>query len=400
MPHDVRDPGAPTSALRLRPRRPPRSWVRRLKRTAIVTLLLLALPMVSLTRALTYPGNAPTSVRLVEWIRDSGGSGIVDAVENWWYTRHPPPATGLVSSPLQSQAGNHAAAPATLRPLPVIRLLTHVPALAGEGTWHVVSVAPTGGPHPGRPTLLTTWFRPDPRHTPVVVGVALLPRDATSVHLVAGTREPIPGLRSPEGARVPPDRRAALVAVFNAGFKTRDSRGGWYAHGKVAVPLVRGAASLVISNDGTVDIHAWKAPSGRVPAGVEAVRQNLALIVQHGAVVSGLDSNAGQRWGSSRNQFQYTWRSGIGVDAAGDLLYVAGRNLTLTTLARALADSGALTGMELDIHSSMVAFTAFTHGAPPGPKGYPATRLLAAMPHPLDRYLVADQRDFFFVTTR
>ncbi|WP_088288658.1 phosphodiester glycosidase family protein [Kineosporia sp. A_224] len=385
-----------------RPGRPRRPRRRRLRLAAIVALLLLTVPAVSLTRALTYPGSAPASVRVVEWVRDNGGAGTVDALENWWYTRHPPPATGTATDPLAPQV--HTAAPAApaaaAAQLPRVRLLPLTRALAGEGRWRVAASAPAGSAHPGRPTLFTTWFRPDARHATVVVAGALLPRGATALHLVAGTREPVPGLHSPEGFRVPTAQRGALVAVFNAGFKTQDSRGGWYAHGRAVVPLVKDAASLVIADDGTATVRAWTGASRSVPAGVSAVRQNLALVVDHGAVVPGLTSNTGQHWGSSHNQFQYTWRSGVGTDAAGNLLYVAGRGLTLPTLAAALVDAGAVTGMELDIHTGMVAFTAFPHAAPTGSKGYTTMKLLTTMPQPRDRYLVADQRDFFYVTAR
>ena len=37
---------------------------------------------------------------------------------------------------------------------------------------------------------------------------------------------------------------------------------------------------------------------------VVAVRQNLALIVDHGRPAPGLDANSGKRWGSYENQHQ------------------------------------------------------------------------------------------------
>jgi len=61
---------------------------------------------------------------------------------------------------------------------------------------------------------------------------------------------------------------------------------------------------------------------------VTAVRQNLDLIVDHGALVSGLaDSNSGL-WGGTVDNKVYVWRSGAGVDAHGNLVYVGGPGLT------------------------------------------------------------------------
>ena len=42
-----------------------------------------------------------------------------------------------------------------------------------------------------------------------------------------------------------------LAAAFNSGFRMQDAQGGFYADGVTAVPLVAGAASLVINSDGT-----------------------------------------------------------------------------------------------------------------------------------------------------
>ena len=53
---------------------------------------------------------------------------------------------------------------------------------------------------------------------------------------------------------------------------------------------------------------------------VVAVRQNLALVVDNGRPVNGLTSNSGLRVGSYENQGQYTCRSGVVVDPAGNLI--------------------------------------------------------------------------------
>ncbi|WP_353359358.1 hypothetical protein [Mycobacterium sp.] len=67
----------------------------------------------------------------------------------------------------------------------------------------------------------------------------------------------------------------------------------------------------------------------------------------------------------------------------------------MATLATALAHVGAVTGMELDIHSGMEFFSSWrSDGGSSKPH-----RLLAAMEGPVDRYLRPDQRDFFYFTT-
>lgn len=396
---------------------PPRRRPRHRRRWVLLAILvLLALPVTSYIRALTYPGQATWSERSVEWVRDHGGGGVVDAVENWYYSRQQPSATGR---PQDIPSGPAAApGPGAGRPTrsPVccasVRLVDPMRPLTGEGSWHTTGA---GG------VLWTTWFRPDPAHLPVTVAAVVVPVGKARLHLMPGTREPVPGLVPVRQTQVPAADRHDLLATFNGGFKTQDSRGGWYANGRMAAPLREGRASLVIYRSGAWQVGAWGATvpapttspvSGAgssavttsapaVPPGpltltrdVVAVRQNLNLIIDHGAIVPGLKANSHGLFGTSHTQFQYTWRSGVGTDAHGDLVYVAGGGLTLASLAEAMWRAGVVEGMQLDIHTGMVIFDVIDHQGPPAH----AHRLLPAMHSSRYRYLKPDQRDFFYLT--
>jgi hypothetical protein len=175
-----------------------------------------------------------------------------------------------------------------------------------------------------------------------------------------------------------------------------DARGGFRSGTSEPVPLRAGSASFVVRTDGTATVGQW----GRdVGPGVDvmSVRQNLDLAVDQGRPVLGLDANGSGRWGSEKNQLQYTWRSGVGVDAAGNVIYVGGNHLTLTTLGTALVEAGVVRGMELDIHTNKVDYFTYTHPSDAGPSAH---RLLPDMPGRDDRYLVRDLRDFFVATLR
>jgi hypothetical protein len=362
---------------------PPTVSTRRL--IAVCTVLVLIGPTVSYLRALTYPGNAGVGVRTVEWIRDSGGAPVVDAVENWWFTRHAP--TGPAPDPgLLPRAGTPPA-PGVVSALPALPMAPPVP---GEGVWSTGRQAVGGAP-----ALFTTFVRPDAAHPSVIAGIARFDRRLVRGRLIAGTKEP-DAQSWPEGGQVPAADRAGLVAAFNSGFKMVSAHGGFYADGRHVRQLRNGAASLVIDRTGQMSVGMW-GRDARLGPDIAAVRQNLELIVDNGAPVPGLQVNARGRWGSARNQLQYTWRSGVGVDAAGNLYYAGGNQLTLTSLARALATAGVVRGMELDIHPRMVDL--FTYR--PGPDGAPVpSPLLPAMPGPSTRYLEPDQRDFVAVTLR
>jgi hypothetical protein len=109
-----------------------------------------------------------------------------------------------------------------------------------------------------------------------------------------------------------------------------------------------------------------------------------------------LGSAGSSRWGTSRNQLQYTWRSAIGTTPDGRLLYVAGDRINLEQLAFGLARAGADIGMQLDIHPALVSFNAYR----PGPLGPVGEKLLPSMQRPASRYLSPDQRDFFMLLAR
>lgn len=367
------------------------------RRLLLVALVLLVLfPGVSYTRALAAPGGAGWQVQSVEWVRDHGGAPVVNWLENWWYARHPPssaaPAAGSVpgtsaaggSAGVGTAAPPGAAAPAPLPPL------TGMSALPGEGRW-----TPGRLDAAGAPALYTTFVRPDPAHPSVLAGVAWMRASDTTGHLVAGLQQPGGG-SWPGGGQISPSDVPSLVATFNSGWKFRDIDGGFYLDGRTGSPLRDGEASVVIDDQGRVTVGQW----GRdvtMTAHVQAVRQNLALVVDGGRPVPGLGENGNGRWGSSHNQLQYTWRSGLGTDASGNLVYIAGNSMSLRELADAMAQAGIQRGMELDIHSRMVDFASWQ----PGSSGTPTpTKLLPDMPVPADRYLNPDQRDFFYLTLR
>lgn len=363
----------------------------RRRRVAVIALFavaaLVTLPTVSYARALTAPGSATMSMRTVDWIRAHHGNTAINIIENWYYTHHQPAAgpPDPATLPHIPVSGPGASAPPPLPTLP------GVARLPGEATWSPGRTDPHG-----RPLIYTGYLRPDPRHLSVVAGVAWMRAGGSIAHLVAGTAQPGGG-GWPGNAAVPASDVPDLVATFNSGFKMADIRGGFYLDGRTAQPLRAGQASLVIDRQGHITVGAWGGEV-RMSSDVVAVRQSLEMIVESGRPVAGLAANPSGRWGSSHNQLQYTWRSGLGVDKHGDLLYVAGNRMNLATLAAAMADAGVQRGMQLDIHDGMASFASWKPAAGGG-TGTP-TKLLPAMSRSAWRYIAPDQRDFVYLSAR
>jgi hypothetical protein len=261
------------------------------------------------------------------------------------------------------------------------------PALPGEGTWQ-----PAIGARLARGyAIYSTQLRPAPGYPGA--GIAWINTAATRLALYAGTGEPYgswPNQGDVSGPQTP-----TLLAAFNAGFKIYSYDTGWYEQGRSAVPLQAGAASLTIFSNGSATVGDWGRDVGLGPT-VAAVRQNLALLVDHGQPVP--TANDPGRWGAVLGGGSYTWRSGVGVTPAGDLVYVAGAELDPLLLARLLVAAGSLRAMELDINPEWVSFSTFTHsgGVADGRLGG-GTNLLAGMYFQPDHYLQPFARDFFAV---
>ena len=241
--------------------------------------------------------------------------------------------------------------------------------------------------------MYAAFLRPDPVHTSLVTAVAWM--DPTVVRLVGYAGVVEPGGSWTNEAPIPSFARPALLAAFNSGFKMRDARGGYYADGRTARPLVPGAATMVISPNGVPNIGQWGRDFTLGPS-VAFARQNLALIVDGGQPVADL-ATGNAKWGSTVGNAVYVWRSGAGITADGAIVYAAGNGLSASTLAAVLTRAGAVRAMELDINSTWVDF--FTYG-PNLLGGISVYKLLPDMRPSTNNYLTASSRDFIAVFRR
>ncbi|MDQ6839936.1 MAG: phosphodiester glycosidase family protein [Actinomycetota bacterium] len=373
----------------------------------VVVALLITTALVG---AATSPGNESYSAKLADWLRSHHASALVTPVESWYYqsqaptkggrpqalnalppaapTTTAPPATPSVPAPpivgpLPSAVTPHLPPPANL-PLVVS------PALPGEGQWQAV------GPlvH-GRPGMYEAQFRADSTYTSQITSAVWIDPKALALSLVPGSREPGGSWSEPPDLSGPAE--AAALAAFNGGFRFADAHGGFYLDGRQAVPLRDGAASVVISADGKVDIGAWGSEVSMKP-GVKAVLQNLVPIVDHGQPAPSATYKDASIWGTTVRTATVVPRSGLGVTANGGLVYVAGPALTALTLAESLQRAGAVRAMALDLNPEWVTFNFFNHTDPSG--ATTATKLYPSMRRPAERYLgpTSESRDFFVVS--
>ena len=257
------------------------------------------------------------------------------------------------------------------------------PALPGEGVW-----AATGPLVNGSPPVLVTTFRPDPLYPQMTAGVAWMDQTRTRLGFYPGRYEPVGnGPRGP--MEVPIALRSGLLATFNSGFRIEDGKGGVYANGISWSPLQRGMATVVGLADGRVDVRSWSG-GPRPGSEVSFARQNLPLIVDGGRPNPNLSD--GPEWGATLGNAIRVWRSGLGVDRRGNLIYAAADQQTVGSLAAILVHAGAVRAMELDINYQWVSFISYAQSG-----GRDPSKLLFGIDHGGARYLVPDDRDFFAV---
>jgi hypothetical protein len=370
---------------------PPLPLWRRVRRVVLLAAAICLVPVaISWVQAMNRPRNVSLSIATVEWVRQQGGNPLVSQVENWYYELNAPSKGGppLKSLPqvgvADASSGSEEPAHPIYRP-PPIKPLMH-PALAGEGVWHAASA--TAGRRP--PVLLTT-FRSDPEYPQFVAGVAWIDSGRTHLAYVPGLAEP-PELENRGPAEVPPSKRDKLAATFNGGFPLETSNAGLIYRGEVLAPMVNGIATLVEYRGGRIDIRPWQ-NGEKVNPKIVFAKQNLPPIIDEGKLNPNLSD--GPEWGATVNNAVRVWRSGLGVDRRGNLIYAAANYQTVESLAQILQQAGAVRAMELDINEDWTSFITYRHSGAEEP-----SNLLPEMFRPDTRYLEPDERDFFAVYVR
>jgi hypothetical protein len=345
----------------------------------------------SIGNALTVPGSDSTAARLAEWSRDHGLGGVVTWLERQQYNRHPPaiggtPAHGIPTAPgavHQTPPARRVADPGLPAP-PPIKPFAAGPKLPGEGEWQTVVTV-----H-GHPAVRVASLRPDAEHTSYVATAMWLDPTFVAGRLHPGYHDPGGHWQAPTS--LTPALRRTVVAAFNSGFRLNgDSHGGYYSEGRTVLPLVRGAASLVLGDNGVATVGSWGSEVRMTP-GIASVRQNLVLLVDHGEVNSACATGGQAEWGNTIGQTAFIDRSGFGVTATGAEVYVGGPALSVCTLGKLMRAAGVVRGMELDINPDWVSGVYF-HDSPDGPpEGF---RLYPTQKVSPRHYLSPSSRDWY-----
>ncbi|HKT43981.1 MAG TPA: phosphodiester glycosidase family protein [Gaiellaceae bacterium] len=364
-------------------RLPRRRW-----RWGAAALVLLSPVFYSYTSTMVQPSSLPLGVRSVEWLRTNHMNWLVDEAESVYYRWKAPKKGGAQLKALPSigvpQVRVRAATRRSPWPPPIEPVFRHP--LPGEGAWKA-----TGPPLDGGPPVLVTTFRTELAYPRIVAYVAWFDHTRTALAWYPGRYEP-PRAPARGPFFIPYDQRWRLLATFNGGFTYVDGHNGSAVNGTTNEPLAPGLATLVGYRDGRVAILRWSG-GPNAPASFAWARQSLPPIVWNGELNPAL--NDGPQWGLTLGNAVRVWRTGVGIDRRGNLIYAAANDQTVTTLARILQRAGAVRAMQFDINPEWPTLITYAHRHRLVP-----TEVVPNPMQPPTRYLVPDDRDFVAVYRR
>jgi len=240
------------------------------------------------------------------------------------------------------------------------------------------------------PSIYTTEFRPAVTQPSVIAYASWIRTSTTDLALYLGYEGPGTTTTLPRGPEeVPPTVTNRLLATFNSGFYEKDLAGGFYTNHTLYYPMVNGLATVERFTNGRVDVVRWT--GGPRPAGnIVMARQNLPLLVNVGAATPLSANNSA--WGATLGRVPAVWRSALGIDANGNLIYVAAPYQTSASLAALLVRLHAVRAMQLDINPAWPIFVTY------GGAGAQSPSLFVANPNQVaSRFLSVSKKDFFAV---
>ncbi len=366
----------------------------RMRWVALAVLMLLLPVGYSYGTTMLQPSSLPLRVRSVEWVRDHHGNWLVDEVEHIYYSWKAParggpqlqtlPSLGVPAAGVSPSVRGPGETHATAWPPPIEPVFSRP--LPGEGIWR-----PTGPRVDGHPPVLVTTFRTERDYPRIVAYVAWFDHNLTSLAFYPGRYEP-PNAPVRGPMKVPNDQRGRLLATFNSGFTYVDGHNGSSINGHTYEPLRDGLATLIGNRDGSLDVRTWTGGPNAGPD-VAFARQSLPLIIQNGRLNPALNNSS--QWGYTLGNAVRVWRTGVGIDRRGNVIYAAANDQTVTTLARILQRAGAVRAMQFDINPEWPSLITYSHRG-----GLGATKIVPNVMQPVRRYLVPDDRDFFAVYGR
>ena len=321
-----------------------------------------------------------------------------EAPKSYWAVPPAAKASAVAAAPAPSASAS-VSAPA----LPPFHPADPGPALKswsapGDGVW--VPIVDPRRPEE-QPYMLKTLLHPDPERGWAEVFVVAVDLRRVALHVVPGTQEPkadSPAGEKLERPAVIPERdHEELLAAFNGGFMTEHGGYGMKVDGVTIVSPKPKACTIAVYKDDTLRIAPWTDLETDEPS-MLWFRQAPECMVRSGKLHPGIIYVTGNRkWGATLDGETVIRRSGIGLNASRDVLYVSITNHTnARVLAEGLRHAGAVDIAQLDVNWSYPKFVLFEPKEAGGPRK--AVALASGFEFSEDEYIrKRARRDFFYL---
>jgi hypothetical protein len=229
----------------------------------------------------------------------------------------------------------------------------------GEGDWRPVRDAflRTIAPNTSREIpayFYETYIRPDPKRPYSKLLFIAMDTRQLELGMEAGYEDPKPLTGPPGAGHLPRDQSTLdrVVATFNGAFKTEHGVYGMMVNGRVLVPPVPGAATVVVDREQRIGMGNWPQTT-LIPDHLISFRQNLDPLVEDGVA----NPSGRYVWGwQISGTSVMTQRSALCVTLAGHLYYAWGAELDAPTLSHALRQAGCSYAMHLDMNPGHCGF--------------------------------------------
>ena len=270
----------------------------------------------------------------------------------------------------------------------------------GDGEW--VAIVDPRHPHDDV-RMMKTLLHPDEHRSWAELFVVALDLSRVDVHVVAGYQEPKSD--KPEAkdykrvAKIPVEAQDALLAAFNGGFMTEHGGYGMKVDGITLVDPKDKGCTLAKFEDGSFAVGQWKNIKQRA-ADMLWFRQAPNCMYENDQMHPLLRLQNIRHWGATLDGETVIRRSAVGLNKAGDTMYVGISNHTnARVMAEGMHHAGATTVAQLDVNWSYPKFVLYE----PKKEDHKlvAVALAEGFEFSEDIYIrERSMRDFFYITRK
>ncbi len=231
----------------------------------------------------------------------------------------------------------------------------------GEGFWHVAAAMQGPAQQVAAPPLLEALVRPDPDDPDALVRFVAIDTRRLDVRVVPGAALPAPQAGPHGSGKLPRGEEAKkVVAVFAAGPARAPRPLGFFGEGRLFAPLVTGAPSLAVKQDGHAALGAW--PEGAVRDAFVAVAQGPEIAGAGAGASPGAGAGASPGAGAGGGAFALADDGGLRARAAlcrtasGYLVYAFAASAKPASLGAGLALAGCAASLVIGAEPARVGF--------------------------------------------